>query len=262
MLQALDLSGNLTWFDNEDDKTCIELLKALIVQQAELSSLDLTGNGVSSYIHFWKVVPDSKRISFSHGHRRATLGPFKSSSLRKTKSCELSDESNSEDNSEDKALDSSPSKEPQSAAGPVLETRPMTTLEADGMEGMTYEGQWLEGTDIRQGWGTLIWPDGAIYEGEWKDNRENGQGRLIHAYGDVYEGDWVDGRPHGSGTLTTGDGATYSGEFKAGAKHGRGNETNSEGTCCYEGEFNAGAREGQGKLVYQDRTYIGDFKAG
>jgi hypothetical protein len=29
--------------------------------------------------------------------------------------------------------------------------------------------------------GVLIWPDGSIYEGWWKNNRANGLGRLIHA---------------------------------------------------------------------------------
>ena len=29
---------------------------------------------------------------------------------------------------------------------------------------------------------------GAIYEGEWKDNKASGYGRLIYSDGDVYEG--------------------------------------------------------------------------
>ena len=74
-LESLDLSENLNWFDS-DDKTVIELLKALIMRQEDLKALDLTGNGVSSYIHFWKIVPNSGRSSFNHGHRRASLGPY------------------------------------------------------------------------------------------------------------------------------------------------------------------------------------------
>lgn len=36
----------------------------------------------------------------------------------------------------------------------------------------------------------MIFVDGSIYEGEFKDDLYNGKGRLIHADGDVYEGDW------------------------------------------------------------------------
>jgi len=32
--------------------------------------------------------------------------------------------------------------------------------------------------------------DGSMYEGWWKDNKQNGKGRLIHANGDVYDGMW------------------------------------------------------------------------
>ena len=37
---------------------------------------------------------------------------------------------------------------------------------------------------LRSGMGTQIWPDGARYEGEWKDDKANGKGRFDHATGD------------------------------------------------------------------------------
>ena len=46
----------------------------------------------------------------------------------------------------------------------------------------------IQGSDIRQGKGRQIWPDGSMYEGWWKENKANGKGRLIHADGDVYDG--------------------------------------------------------------------------
>mmetsp|Transcript_39956 Transcript_39956/g.29462 ORF Transcript_39956/g.29462 Transcript_39956/m.29462 type:complete len:101 (+) Transcript_39956:290-592(+) len=64
------------------------------------------------------------------------------------------------------------------------EKRPLVLLENNAK----YEGEWLVGTDIRDGRGVQIWSDGSRYEGYWKANRANGRGRLIHADGDIYEG--------------------------------------------------------------------------
>jgi hypothetical protein len=38
--------------------------------------------------------------------------------------------------------------------------------------GATYLGQWIGG--FRDGYGKQVWPDGACYEGYWKDNRAHG----------------------------------------------------------------------------------------
>jgi hypothetical protein len=56
--------------------------------------------------------------------------------------------------------------------------------------GARYQGEWLLGTQVRQGTGIQIWPDGSMYEGWWVDNKANGKGRLIHADGDIYDGSW------------------------------------------------------------------------
>ncbi len=65
-----------------------------------------------------------------------------------------------------------------------------------------YDGQWLIGTEIRQGKGTYILPDGSMYEGYWRDNKQNGAGRLIYYSGDVYEGQWVNDKAHGHGVYS------------------------------------------------------------
>ena len=41
---------------------------------------------------------------------------------------------------------------------------------------------------MRHGNGTQIWPDGAKYEGSWKNNKAHGIGTFWHVYGDKYEG--------------------------------------------------------------------------
>ena len=44
------------------------------------------------------------------------------------------------------------------------------------------------GTDIREGKGTLIEPDGSMYEGWFMDNKYHGNGRMIRPDGTVIDG--------------------------------------------------------------------------
>lgn len=88
--------------------------------------------------------------------------------------------------------------------------REMVMLE----NGAQYQGEWLVDSQIRQGRGTQIWPDGSMYEGYWYDSKANGKGRLIHADGDVYSGQWQDDKAHGIGVYSHLDGARYEGSWK------------------------------------------------
>lgn len=47
-------------------------------------------------------------------------------------------------------------------------------------------GQW--NGNLREGYGIQIWPDGARYEGSWKDDKAEGKGKFLHADGDIFEG--------------------------------------------------------------------------
>ena len=53
-------------------------------------------------------------------------------------------------------------------------------------DGMHYEGEWIVGTQVKEGRGVLLWPNGSRYEGMFKINYQGGKGRLIHSDGDVY----------------------------------------------------------------------------
>ena len=44
----------------------------------------------------------------------------------------------------------------------------------------------------KNGFGFLVYSDGSIYEGYFKDDMSHGRGRYISVDGDVYEGQWVD----------------------------------------------------------------------
>ena len=83
-----------------------------------------------------------------------------------------------------------------------------------------YEGTILNGIPISEG--TLTWPDGEKYTGEWEDGRQNGQGKLTFFSGNKYEGEFKDGKYHGRGIFTWSDSDKYEGEFKDGKKHGHG----------------------------------------
>ena len=42
--------------------------------------------------------------------------------------------------------------------------------------GAEYNGEWK--SDMRQGTGTTIYPDGVIYEGHYSKNKRHGQGQM------------------------------------------------------------------------------------
>ena len=44
---------------------------------------------------------------------------------------------------------------------------------------------------MRHGYGVQMWPDGAKYEGYWKNDKAHGKGKFYHVEGDVYDGDWA-----------------------------------------------------------------------
>ena len=122
-----------------------------------------------------------------------------------------------------------------------LESRDIVELENHAR----YEGQWIIGTDIRQGAGKQVWPDGSLYEGWFADSKANGQGRLIHSDGDVYIGQWKDDKSHGEGVYIHQDGARYEGEWRDDFQHGNGHETWPDGSS-YQGTYQVGKKHGAG----------------
>ena len=55
-------------------------------------------------------------------------------------------------------------------------------------DGTVFKGQVKKGTVDRHGYGTQSWPDGAKYEGYWKDGKQHGKGKFYHVDGDMYDG--------------------------------------------------------------------------
>ena len=75
--------------------------------------------------------------------------------------------------------------------------------------GFKYEGEYLRGTNIRDGRGIQIWTDGSRYDGYWKLNKACGKGRLLHYEGDVYDGEWANDMANGFGYYFHADGSWY-----------------------------------------------------
>ena len=59
------------------------------------------------------------------------------------------------------------------------------------------------------GTGTMVWPNGDKYVGEWKDGKIHGVGTLTWSDGTKYAGDWKNGKEDGIGTLTWPNGDQY-----------------------------------------------------
>jgi hypothetical protein len=87
--------------------------------------------------------------------------------------------------------------------------------------------------------GTYTYPDGTIYDGEWKDNKRHGQGVWTRPDGTRYAGEWENDKPNGQGILTNPDGSMFAGEWGAGKRNGRGTLTYPDGRKLF-GEWRDG----------------------
>lgn len=77
-------------------------------------------------------------------------------------------------------------------------------------------------SDKREGEGMQIWYDGTLYAGQWKNDVINGKGKFWHPNGDSYEGDFVKAKAEGWGKYISSpdsdDYHEYEGEWKADKK--------------------------------------------
>jgi hypothetical protein len=95
--------------------------------------------------------------------------------------------------------------------------------------------------------GTVTYPNGAVYVGEFRDGEKSGQGTLSFPSGATYVGGFRDDEKSGQGTYTWPSGAMYVGEFRDDEKSGRGALTMPNG-ARYVGEFREDVKNGRGTL--------------
>jgi hypothetical protein len=111
-----------------------------------------------------------------------------------------------------------------------------------------YVGQWNKDTGKREGLGLLLWEDGSLFEGFWKDGKACGSGHLLYSDGDVYEGQWLNGKNHGFGEYYHHiDGATYTGTWFDDTQTGKGQERWPDG-AVFTGEYLNGKKHGEGSF--------------
>ena len=105
-------------------------------------------------------------------------------------------------------------------------------------DGTEFEGQW-SGIQFG-GKGTITYPDGRKYAGEWGNIGNavvcHGQGTMRYPNGTVYAGEWIDNVLSGEGTAEYSDGSIYTGEWRSNFPYGQGKIVGPNGVT-YEGEW-------------------------
>ncbi|MEW5922004.1 MAG: hypothetical protein AB1796_13885 [Bacillota bacterium] len=87
-------------------------------------------------------------------------------------------------------------------------------LPADKQQDGSYTGG--EKAGIPHGYGTIVWPDGTVYQGEWHEGQMEGEGEIRWPSGSRYVGRWQEGMMHGPGTIYLPGGAAISGNWQYG----------------------------------------------
>ncbi|MCO5563148.1 hypothetical protein L7F22_016785 [Adiantum nelumboides] len=115
---------------------------------------------------------------------------------------------------------------------------------------------------IADGFGTYLWSDGCLYEGDWVCGKATGRGKISWPSGTTYEGEFLAGNLHGVGTLERYGNTIYKGSWVMNVEHGLGRKLYSNGDI-YEGLLKRGVQDGLGRYVWKDgNMYYGNWKRG
>mmetsp|Transcript_68697 Transcript_68697/g.128167 ORF Transcript_68697/g.128167 Transcript_68697/m.128167 type:complete len:409 (+) Transcript_68697:145-1371(+) len=126
-------------------------------------------------------------------------------------------------------------------------------------EGWNYTGQWQDGEKHE---GTLIYPNGDKYAGQFKDDMRHGEGSYYtHRDGSHYTGQWFRNDKHGQGSfICSSNGAKYTGQFQYHKAHGEGTVTFPGGEK-YTGLFQDNVSYAEGLFTSADGfTQMGAFE--
>lgn len=124
-------------------------------------------------------------------------------------------------------------------------------------------GDDLVGRMVKESFRKMKLDDGAIYEGQTKDNKPCGYGKAVWSNGNTYNGEWLNGIKSGHGVFyKKTDGFVADCTWVKDEMHGRGTWKLPDGTK-YEGQLSNGQMHGQGKLTTPDGSYyVGGFLNG
>jgi len=114
--------------------------------------------------------------------------------------------------------------------------------------------------EVKDGRGTFTWSNGAMYEGEWKNDKEHGRGKKVWIDGATFEGEWEEGKFSGTGTHTWASGSQYKGTWSKHKRNGIGRNVWPQ-KDVYEGEWLEDQKSGFGTYTWADgRVYSGFWK--
>ena len=130
-------------------------------------------------------------------------------------------------------------------------------------KGLVHEGGYCEGE--RHGPGTTRYPDGGVLKATWEHGAVKGKAHWMTSHGAVYDGEFVNDKREGEGTYLFAEdeeeGGVYVGSWKGGYAHGQGRRIFADGTM-YEGEWRNGSMNGRGvQFLPSGLTYEGQFRA-
>ena len=105
---------------------------------------------------------------------------------------------------------------------------------------------------------------GDCYIGQWKNDKRNGKGIIFLRDSRVkYEGDFVNNKFQGNGKYYFENGDYYVGQWVNDLQNGKGKIYDKKGNIIYEGDFMNDHLDGNGKIYFSDGGYfIGQFMKG
>lgn len=166
--------------------------------------------------------------------------------------------------SEGRASTTPPPAAPRPAAAPVIVPRPQAgrirTRSEKSYGDDRYEGEFYD--NKRDGQGTYYYKSGNKYVGDWIDGERTGKGTFYWTDGDRYEGEFVDNKMHGRGTYYYNNGNRYEGDWREDKRTGKGTFYWASGDR-YEGDYLDNKMHGRGIYYWKDGDrYEGDFFEG
>jgi hypothetical protein len=122
----------------------------------------------------------------------------------------------------------------------------------------TYEGNWENNKKNGQGKGR--WVDGRTYDGMWANDKRTGHGIYILANGDRYEGEWKDNLKVGKANVQMANGDKYEGVYTNDKLQGMVTYLYANGDK-YEGNYKDDSMSGHGVYTWANgNTYDGEWK--
>lgn len=125
----------------------------------------------------------------------------------------------------------------------------------------TYSGQYMLGK--RHGYGQMVYNDGAVYAGHWRNDLCDGDGVYIGVTGEMQVGNFREDYLNGVAKINFPNGDVYEGQCLNNVRHGEGTYTWKENSSTYAGEWKDGVRHGKGTYIWADNAnFDGSFENG